>query len=173
MLSLDDEHWAELSAGCRLPVDLRSLLKSLQAAEDPEPVWRELWQELHHQGDVGEGSFAAVPHLVRIHRERGVVDWNTYALVATIELARDRGGNPDVPEWARESYEESLRELGALALVELPRAPEHVAVRSILAILAIVHGAETYGRLLLEFSEEEVTELERQANDRTEWGSGF
>jgi len=35
-----------------------------------------------------------VPHLVRIYRERRVLDWNTYAMVATIELARDSKKNP-------------------------------------------------------------------------------
>jgi hypothetical protein len=52
-------------------------------------------------GDVGEGSFVAIPHPVRIHRQRQVVDWNTYALAATVELARGVKTNPDVPEWAR------------------------------------------------------------------------
>ena len=33
----------------------------------------------------------------------------------------------------------------------------------IIGILAIVHGARTYGRILVEFTEDEVLELERQA----------
>ena len=51
-----------------------------------------------------------------LHRERGGVDWNTYAIATTVELARGTNGNPDVPEWAREGYEEGLRELGRLGL---------------------------------------------------------
>jgi hypothetical protein len=46
---------------------------------------------------------------------------------------------------------------------ELPRAREPEAVRSILAVLAIVHGARTYGRVLAEFTEDEVLELEEAA----------
>jgi hypothetical protein len=45
----------------------------------------------------------------------------------------------------------------------LPRAADQETVRSILGVLAIVHGARTYGRILVEFTEEEVLELEEQA----------
>ena len=163
MLSLDDKRWADLKAGYRVPVDLRPLLRQLESEPDPRETWHQLWEELYHQGDVDEGSFVAVPHLVRIHRERKVVDWNTYAIAATVELARGTNGNPDVPMWARDSYEEALQELGRAGLEELPRARDPEAVQSILALLAIVHGARTCGRILVEFSEGELIELERAA----------
>ena len=104
-------------------------------------------------------SFVVVPHLVSIHRARGVMEWNTYALVATIELARGRGRNPDVPEWARLDYEAALRELGEVGRAELPLATSSEAVRSVLAVLAITCGARVYGRVLAELTEDEVAEL--------------
>jgi hypothetical protein len=110
--------------------------------------------------------YPAIPHLVRIHRQRGVVDWNTYNLTAAVELARGTGRNPDVPEWTRESYENALRELGRLGLEELPRTRDPEIVQSILGLLAIVHGARTYGRILSEFTEDEVLELERMASGK-------
>jgi hypothetical protein len=127
MLGFDDARWLTLTAGYRVPVDLRPLLRRLESGSHVESAWEELWGELHHQGDVGPGSYVAVPHLVRIHRSRGVPDWNTYALVATIELARGE------------------------------------TVRAILSILAIAHGARTHGRILAEFTEDEVVELESMA----------
>jgi hypothetical protein len=163
MLSLDDERWAALESAYRIPVDLRPLLRRLESAGDPKPVWRDLWDELHHRGAVGEGSFAALPHLVGIHRRRGAVDWNTYALAATIELARGVGRNPDVPGWARDSYDAALRELAGLGIEELPRARDRRSVRAILGLLAIVHGARIHGRLLIELSEDEVVQLEQAA----------
>ena len=84
MLSLDDPRWDEMNGGYRMPFDPRPLFSKLQAGNDVDTVWKELWQDLDHQGDVGEASYAAVPHLVRIHRQRGVQDWNTYAIVTTI-----------------------------------------------------------------------------------------
>jgi hypothetical protein len=163
MLSFEDQRWTGLKAGYRTPVDLRPLLQRLESGRDVEAAWHELWEKLYHQGDVGEGSFACVPHLVRIHRLRGAVDWNTYALVASIELVRGKDRNPDVPEWMRQAYDQSLRELAQIGLEQLPRASDQETVRSILAILAIVHGARTYGRILVEFTEDEVLEFEKQA----------
>jgi hypothetical protein len=71
--------------------DPRLALQNLESNVHVKEAWRELWEELHHQGDVGEASYAAVPHIVRIHRKRRLDYWNTYALVAIIELARQRG----------------------------------------------------------------------------------
>lgn len=163
MLSLEDARWSELSGGYHIPFDPRPLLRRLESGEDVEAVWSELWQGLHHQGDVGDASYAAVPHLVRIHRQRGIPDWNTYAIVATIELARGRGTNAGVPEWLRPGYDEALRQLAETGLNELPRVRAQEAVRSILAILAIWKGARIYGRVLAELTEDEVREVERQA----------
>jgi hypothetical protein len=163
MLDFEDSRWPQFNAGYRVPVDLRPLLDDLESGEDVASAWDQLWQELYHQGDIGEGSFAAVPHLVRIHRKRGEVDWNTYALVATIELARGAGRNPDVPEWMRTDYENALQDLARIGLEELPRADDKESVRSILGVLAIVHGARIHGRILVEFTEDEVMELREQA----------
>lgn len=163
MLSLDDDRWETLTGGYRVPIDLRPLIRRLESDEDPARLWPEIWQELLHQDDVGEGSYAAIPHLVRIHRARGDVDWNTYAIAAAVELARGVGRNPDVPQWTREAYDDALRDLGRLGLEQLPHAHDRETVRSILGLLAIVHGARTYGRILVEFGEDELLELEAAA----------
>lgn len=159
MLSFDDSKWLTLEAGYHVPVDLRPLLQRLETGSDPDSAWDALWGELHHQGDVGPGSYVAVPHLVRIHRVRNVADWNIYALIATIELARDSAHNPDVPEWARADYDAALSELGEIGREELPYATSPEAVRSILGILAIIYGVRVYGRVLAELTEDEVAEL--------------
>lgn len=149
-----------------MPFDPRPLFAKLQANHDVKAVWDELWNELHHQGDVGEASYAAVPHLVRIHRERGVTDWNTYAIVATIELARDSGKNPPVPDWLEPAYDNAIQELADVGRAELGVVSDEETIRCILAILAIAKGARVYGRLLADFSEEEVLELGREV-----WGT--
>lgn len=158
MLSLDDQRWTSLESGYRVRSDIRPLLRQLEHGEDRQAAWAALWEELFHQGDVGTSSYAAVPHLVRIHRDRGEGDWNTYALVASIELARVKGHNPDVPAWERESYSTAIQELAELGLRELPSAESPEAVRSILGILAIVYHARAHARALIEMSEDEVME---------------
>jgi len=128
-------------------------------------AWHELWEELHHQGDVGEASCAAVPHLVRIHGERKLDDWNTDALVAVIELARGKGENPEVPEWLKEEYFSAIRDLAKLGSTEILRAKDPEEVRAILSILALAKGARTHARFLLEYSEEEMIAFERQVQE--------
>jgi hypothetical protein len=163
MLSLDDKRWGDMKGGYRIPYDPRPAFQLLEAGEQVERAWSELWEDLYHQGDVGQASYAAVPHIVRIHRQRTVVDWNTYALVATIELARGRGNNPTLPDFLKAGYESALRELAELGLGELGRADDKEATRSILGVLALWKGAPTYARILIEFSEDEILELEQQA----------
>jgi hypothetical protein len=50
-----------------------------------------------------------------------------------------------------------------IGLSELLETADPNAVRSILSLLAIVKGARTYARVLIDFSEDEVVELEAQA----------
>jgi hypothetical protein len=47
--------------------------------------------------DVGEASYAAVPHLVQIHEALGVPDDNVYSIVVMIDEARRDGSNPELP----------------------------------------------------------------------------
>ena len=103
-MELDDPGWASLLGAYRIPYDPRGALRALERGENPAVAWRELWDELYHQGDVGEASYAAVPHLVRIYARRAR-DWNTYALAAMIDEARRDGRNPDVPANLRDGYE--------------------------------------------------------------------
>jgi len=159
----NDSRWTELKGRDGVAFDPRPALRKLKDGSDVEAAWQDLWRGLHHQGDVGEASYASVPQLVGIHRHRGVPDWNTYAIVATIELARDRGGNPPMPPWLRADYMSAIAELAELALRELPRATDLETVRSMLSVLAIWKGARTYGRILVEFTTDEIEELDQQA----------
>jgi len=149
-----------MTGGYKSLLDPRPLLKRLEAERDTAEVWRELWNELHHQGDVGEASFAAVPLIVTSYRERGVIDWNTYAIVAIIELARKDNNNPDVPQWFAEDYFQAIRELAETGATEILRAETAEDVRAILSVIAIERGLRTHGRLLLEYSEEELSDID-------------
>ena len=120
MLDLNDKRWAEMKGGYRVPFDPRPLLAQLERSKKLDETWYELTGELFHQGDVGEASYAAVPHLVRIHGPRGLPDANTYSLVATIDLARGEGKNPEVPKWLQPGYDNAIsRHLQRSASVNL------------------------------------------------------
>lgn len=158
-MDLDDAGWTRLQGGYRVSYDPRDALRTLEQGKDTATAWEELWNELHHQGDIGEASYAAVPHLVRIHEARGIPDANTYALVATIEQARQAGHNPGLPASLREAYESGWRRLMELGLLELRTAEDPTLISSIVAVVAMGKGQLALGRFAALFDEDERTEI--------------
>ena|ERR1700722_1359279 len=167
MLTLEDRRWGNLTGGYRTAFDPRPLFSELETKCDTKTTWHELWEGLHHQGDVGEASYAAVPHLVSIYRKHAVndaIDWNIYAIVAVIELARGDKKNPEMPNWLHDDYRHALRDLAEIGAVEILRAKVPEDVRAILSILAISAGARTHAEFLINYSSEELLEMERLAS---------
>ena len=146
-----------------MPFDPRPLLSKLDTHKCTKAVWHDLWEELHHQGDVGEASYAAVPHLVRIYRKRDAIDWNTYAIVAVIELARDDRKNPEVPKWLERDYFQAIRDLAEVGAVQVLQTKDPEEIRAILSILAISAGARTHAKFLLNYSAEELLEITQRS----------
>ena len=160
MLAPDDSRWSSLTGGYKTRFDPRPLLARLEMGQDTMSAWHDLWEELHHQGDVGDASYAAVPQLVRIHRQRGSVDLNTYALVAIIESARTEAKNPQVPQWLEQEYFAAIRELAEIGTAEILVAEKDEEAQAILSVIAIAKGLRTHGRFLLEYSEDELLDME-------------
>jgi hypothetical protein len=153
MLPLDDPQWRELDGGYRVPYDASQPLTRLEAGED---VWKELWTELHHQGDLGLASYAAVPQLVRITANHLSRDWNLYALVATIEIERHRKTNPPLPSWLELSYRSAWNQLLSLALRDLSIPTDDLTVRSALSVIALAHHERPLGALLHDIEGREI-----------------
>src|ERR1700694_1098591 len=103
-MRLDDDRWHQLRGGYKDLYDPRPALKHLISGAEVEGTWHELWQELHHQGDVGEASYAAVTILADIHQSKLVTDWNLFSLAALIEVERHRRTNPPLPDWLLGDY---------------------------------------------------------------------
>lgn len=152
MLALDDPRWSTLQGGYRVPYDASVALRQLETSPSTDRAWEELWNELHHQGDVGEASYAALPHLVRIARERAFSDWSVYALATTIETARLSGDNPALPPFIEPSCHEAWRELTEFGLEQLRFVSDELVVRSILGVVAIGKGSVKLGRLISELT---------------------
>ena len=162
MLNLDDNRWNSLAGGYRMKCDPRPLLAELESErEQRDEAWRELWEELHHQGDVGEASYASVPHLVRIHRKSGVVDWNTYAIVAD-----HRTGPWDGQQSRSTKVAGSRITFGRFGNWRKSVPPRFGAPRNrkrsepYSASLLIARGLRTHGRFLVEYSEDELLDIE-------------
>jgi hypothetical protein len=165
MLSFDDPRWSELRGGYRIPYDPRKALLSLERGTDVSAAWSELWEELHHQGDVGEASYAAVPHLVRIHAERDAIEGNTYALAVVIEQSRREHANPEMPSWLGQAYDAAWQDLVDLGLRDLRLASGDDLISPIFAALSYGKGLPMLGRMAM------LTEQERkQILDEAGWG---
>jgi hypothetical protein len=153
MLSLADPIWRQLEGGNRVPYDASGVLSRMERGES---VWDELWEELHHQGDVGVTSYAAIPQLVRICETRRASDWNLYALAATIEIERHRKSNPPLPEWLSASYKSAWEDLVKLALTDLAGKPDELTLRSALSVVALGRGDPKLGALLNHLDQDEI-----------------
>jgi hypothetical protein len=149
-----------LTGGYRQPFDPRPALTRMREGSQLEETWKTLWNELHHQGDVGDASYAAVPFLVRFNRRLSDDRWNLFALVATIELCRDNPKNPPIPAWIEDDYGNSLKSLAEVASTEALRPTESLEARAMLSVLAIQAGLRAHARNLLLYSDAELQDRE-------------
>ncbi len=135
---------------------------------DPRPAieaWRggkalsgssELWDQLYHQGAVNTASYAAAIQIVELIKELQQPDWNTYALLASIEEARFASNSPAVPTQLESDYGTAWAGLLPTALKDLQRVSDDLTVRAILAVVAHIKGQHSLAAIAL------CTEDERQ-----------
>jgi hypothetical protein len=160
MLKLDDPVWETLLGGYRTPYNASTRLHELESgAGDVEEIWEEFWNELHHQGDIDMASYAVVPHLARICIARSLLDWNIFALVATIEECRLFGDNPPLPEEFKNDYHSAVRKLAEFGAQNFSSDWPQELTQSFLAVAAFAKDCPNTARLLILFSDEEMKEV--------------
>jgi hypothetical protein len=164
-MELDDRIWATLQGGYKIPYNASKPLKKLRDATRQNEfavIFAELWDNLHHQGDVGIASYLAIPQLVSICINKKSLDWNFIGLCVVIENCRLDGNNPELPEEYHNSYFESLSQLERYLLLNFKSITDQTALRLSLALFATVNGQPDLGKaieileedLLQEFLEE-------------------
>ncbi len=156
----EDIAWDELEGAYRTPYDPRP---ALAAAARGTASWDILWEELHHQGDVGTASYAAVPIIARIAGEATNVSHEPFALAAIIEQCRSETWNPEMPAWLKKDYSAAWDSLSRSAHRHLPDAQDDALISALMAVIAIRLGQPWLGRLALRFTETERRELLEQA----------
>ena len=157
MIPLDDSRWREFEGGNRIPYDASIALKRLEQAiakEEINSVFSELWDELHHQGDVGFASYFSVPHILRIAKEKKLYNWNVFGLVAAIEIQRHRN-NPVLPKEFEESYLNSIQnELPDLIKEIVNTKWEVTMTAAVLSALAVSKGHIELADAILKMEDE-------------------
>lgn len=160
MIQLNDKKWKDFDGGYRMPYDASVALTSLEQASTPseiDAIFSELWDELHHQGDVGLASYLSVPHLIRIAKERELFNFNIFGLIATIEIARHRD-NPPLPEQFQEEYLQALTEgIPELVKIGLAREWDLTLASAVLSALAVSKGHLPMAEAIDKMEDEELT----------------
>jgi hypothetical protein len=90
--------WLTSSASLPDPCDIVPLIQRLQTEGTSEGFWKIAWEELHHQADVGEATYALVPYIVDHQSRQRDIDEQVFHFRAVVELARPEKDNPPVPQ---------------------------------------------------------------------------
>jgi hypothetical protein len=162
MLNLNDPKWETFEGGYRIPYNASIPLTKLENAADAtiiKSIINELWEELHHQGDVGIASYMSVPHLIRIAKKRELFDVNIIGLITVIEIQRHKN-NPQLPNEYEDEYFTSLSELKDLALSGINKEWDlELASCTLSAIAASKGQIKLANAILLMDSEDMIDEL--------------
>ncbi len=150
MLPLNDPRWTSYRGGYRDIYDASKVLRCLLEGEPTKGAYQELWEELHHQGDLGEASYASVPWLIEITRRSPLPDWNPLALVCTIELARPK--NQEIPEELQDGYFKSLLSIPSVLAEKPCHVWDDLFTQVASASLALSRGHRAFAEIYLEFS---------------------
>jgi hypothetical protein len=157
-MELDDRIWATLEGGYKIPYNASRPLKRLRDATRQDEfavIFADLWDNLHHQGDVGIASYLAIPQLVSICINKKSLDWNFIGLCVLIENCRLKPDNPELPDEYYNSYFESLSQFERYLLLNFKSITDQTALRLTLALFATVNGQPGLGRAI-EILEEDL-----------------
>lgn len=159
MLNLDDTRWKDLEGGYKgMLYDASLALLALQKAEtlqDAAVIYEELWDELHHQGDVGMASYYAVPHMVKIADEKKLVDHNVLGLVSLIEIQRHKN-NPAIPSALLPAYERAIKQNGQLAFLMMSKDWDLNLSSAVLTAIALAKGQTKQADAIMNLDSEDV-----------------
>ena len=161
-MELEDKTWGLLEGGYRIPYDASKPLKKLKGVishKERQELFHELWENLHHQGDVGLASYLAVPHLIDICIENKSLDWNFIGLCVAIESCRINGKNPELPSQYDDLYFSSLTKFEKYLLANLKNINDRTGFRLALALLATVNGQPELGRAIEVLDEDVVDDF--------------
>jgi hypothetical protein len=150
MLPLDDQRWKNYKGGYGIAYDASVPLRQLFMSGASETLWEELWNELHHQGNLGAASYAAVPHLLEFARTRPKLDWNVFALIAVIELERPH--TLSVPPELSDAYFQSIADIAKILAGHPDISWSDLLMQSAAACIALARGQREFARVYLELS---------------------
>jgi hypothetical protein len=158
-MELTDKVWQQLDGGYKTPYDASVLLIRLEKTDDPkmiDDIWKALWNELHHQGDVGIASYLALPQLARIGIKNDLFDWNLLGICAVIEQQRHLGNNPDLPIEFQDYYKKGLADLKVFVIKNLNNDLDITTTVMALSTIATCDGHIKIGKSIMEMADKDL-----------------
>lgn len=152
MLSLD---------AADIPALLRKLASSTgpKASYQDEP-WFSLWSSLCHQGNVHTASYAAVPHIVRTASEAiAPVNFAFFHLPAAVEVARQTGHGPGIPEPYAGAYHPAITQLVENVAAHRSEAWDQSMLLSAAAAQAVAKGHIDVAEALLNLDADWIAKI--------------
>ena len=163
LLDLNDDRWSTYNGGySHTPYDPRPLIRRLVVGESDQELWATVWDELHHQGDIGEASYALVSYLPKFLSVADSIDWNPLGFTAVVEIERHSAGNPSVPRELQTSYHAALLDLPARALSHRSPPRDIGFTQCLAACVAAGLGHRHLARAYLDFGEDEALTFLRE-----------
>ncbi|MBL0335939.1 MAG: hypothetical protein IPP73_11750 [Chitinophagaceae bacterium] len=161
-MDLDHPIWPTLKNGYNLPYNAAWPLRKLKESAKPDviqAVFDDLWENLHHGGNVGTASYLAVTQLVSICMEKNSFDWNYIGLCVVIENCRLEKHNPELPEEFQDLYLDSLDRFEKYLLLNFKNMSDRTSVRLTLSLLATLNGQPGLGKAIEKLDEGALTEF--------------
>jgi len=158
MLTLDDLNARKLLGGYRVPCDVVAILENVLAKPYDRAAWDSFWQELYHQGDIGEASLSAIPFLAKKLIESSYDGADLWAYVGSIQIAKGQQGNPDIPEWLSEDYLLAMKQLINYAHLRIPITKNTETLRYMFGFLLWMKDEKTFGQALIELTPDVIEE---------------
>lgn len=158
-MDLNDKRWKTLIGGYQTPYDASVELISLDSTDDPTElaeILDRLWDELHHQGDVGTASYYALPHIIKTAITKQQFDWRIIGLPLTIEHQRNSGTNPELPKELTEEYLNAIKNLGDYALSQINSELDNSTYLTALSAIVTASGRIQLGKAILELEDKDI-----------------
>ena len=154
LLSLSDPRWVKYRSGYnRTSTNIVEWIEVLLSDKFDDTHWEYLWDELHHQNDVGEAAYAVIPYLAKYAKETKSSNWNIWAFPVVVELARLDIENPVIPKEIEKNYFNAFNILAKEAIEKEHWENESAGCMS--ACIALAKGQRLLARTYLELAAHE------------------
>ena len=101
-------------------------------------------------------------NIVRFCIDHNLLDWNPFAIVATIEECRLFNSNPPLSDWLQNDYHAAIKRLAEFGASRFAEEWGPEMTQSFLSVAAFAKGQPKYGRVLATLGEDELDEAFEQ-----------